>query len=196
VRGGPFQWADGSIGIPAYHELLGKFGELLRLSQDGQILDKERLSRGRSAIQPVIVPLDERNALALLRNCGDPPRALLQQRTDDGGARWSSPEPLHLPNPNASVAALRLRGGSILLAYNHPPTARRNLWLALSKDNGQTWVQWRAIEEAPAASAGEKVEFSYPDLGQTSDGTVHLVYTWNRTHIKHVAFNESWLNHR
>lgn len=32
-------------------------------------------------------------------------------------------------------------------------------------------------------------EFSYPYLLQTSDGYLHLVYTWHRTRIKHVRFD-------
>jgi len=43
-----------------------------------------------------------------------------------------------------------------------------------------------------AAEAGG--EFSYPFLLQTGDGRVHLVYTWKRKAIKHLAFNLLWLN--
>ncbi len=32
-------------------------------------------------------------------------------------------------------------------------------------------------------------EFSYPSLLQSRDGSIHLVYTWHRTRIKHVRFN-------
>ena len=32
-------------------------------------------------------------------------------------------------------------------------------------------------------------EFSYPYLLQSRDGSIHLVYTWHRTRIKHVTFN-------
>jgi len=37
-------------------------------------------------------------------------------------------------------------------------------------------------------------EFSYPSLIQTRGGVFHLVYTWNRAFIKHVAFNAAWLD--
>ena len=32
-------------------------------------------------------------------------------------------------------------------------------------------------------------EFSYPYLLQSRDGTIHMVYTWHRTRIKHVRFD-------
>ena len=32
-------------------------------------------------------------------------------------------------------------------------------------------------------------EFSYPYLLQSSDGNIHLVYTWNRTRIRHMRFD-------
>ena len=31
VRSNPFRYADGSIGLPAYHEFIGKFAELIRI---------------------------------------------------------------------------------------------------------------------------------------------------------------------
>ena len=34
-------------------------------------------------------------------------------------------------------------------------------------------------------------EFSYPFLLQSSDGTLHLVYTWHRTRIKHIRLDLS-----
>jgi predicted neuraminidase len=33
----------------------------------------------------------------------------------------------------------------------------------------------------------EPGEFSYPALLQADDGTIHMVYTWRRTAIAHVA---------
>ena len=37
-------------------------------------------------------------------------------------------------------------------------------------------------------------EFSYPYLIQTRNGDFHLVYTWNRSFIKHVRFTRAWLD--
>jgi len=29
---------------------------------------------------------------------------------------------------------------------------------------------------------------------RSQDGLIHLVYTWQRKRIKHVVFNEAWIN--
>ncbi|KPY38672.1 BNR/Asp-box repeat protein [Pseudomonas syringae pv. rhaphiolepidis] len=47
VRGAPVFHTDGSIGLPVYHEFLGKFAEYLYLSADGEVIDKFRISRGK-----------------------------------------------------------------------------------------------------------------------------------------------------
>ena len=39
-------------------------------------------------------------------------------------------------------------------------------------------------------------EFSYPYLIQVRNGDFHLVYTWNRSFIKHVRFTRAWLEQR
>jgi hypothetical protein len=39
-------------------------------------------------------------------------------------------------------------------------------------------------------------EFSYPSLIRTARGEFHLLYTWNRAYIKHVRFNQAWLDER
>jgi hypothetical protein len=44
--------------------------------------------------------------------------------------------------------------------------------------------------------AGCAFEFSYPYLIQARNGEFHLAYTWNRSFIKHVRFNQAWLDRR
>ena len=44
------------------------------------------------------------------------------------------------------------------------------------------------------ADGGCGFEFSYPYLIQSRNGDFHLTYTWNRVFIKHVTFDQTWLN--
>jgi predicted neuraminidase len=44
------------------------------------------------------------------------------------------------------------------------------------------------------ADGGCNFEFSYPYLIQARNGDFHLTYTWNRVFIKHVMFDQLWLN--
>ena len=77
-----------------------------------------------------------------------------------------------------------------MLAFNDSIAGRSNLRLAVSDDAGRTWKRLATLAEEPGA------EFSYPFLLQTRDGKIHLVYTWKRKGIKHVAFNAAWLDAR
>ena len=80
IKGTPYRYSDGTVGLPVYHEFLGKFGELLHLSADGKVLDKQRLSGGKTSIQPVMLVEDERKALVLMRYTGAPPMRLISTR--------------------------------------------------------------------------------------------------------------------
>lgn len=195
VKGTPLGYADGSIALPAYHELAGTFPELIRVDREGAVLAKTRMSHGRLALQPSIVPLGESEAVAFLRSIG-PPRRVLESRTTDAGGHWTPVRPLALPNPNAAVMALRLRGGALLLAFNDSPVRREDLSLALSEDRGATWRVLHVLEQGLLTSMGKKRRFAYPSLLQTADGRIHLVYPWGGAHIKHVVFNEAWLLER
>jgi hypothetical protein len=42
--------------------------------------------------------------------------------------------------------------------------------------------------------SGRLREYSYPWLIRDPTGQFHVFYTWNRVRIKHVSFNESWLD--
>jgi predicted neuraminidase len=193
VRGRPYLHADGSVGLPAYHELFAKFGELLRLDAEGNVVGKTRLSRGSHGIQPAVVARSPSEALAFMRYTGEGPGRVLAVRTRDGGRTWSEPEKLPLPNPNAAVDAAALANGDVLLVFNNGPQDRNNLSLALSSDGGASWRVVHAFEDARLADPS--IEFSYPWIAQQGS-SLHVLYTWRRSHIKHVRFDADWLRQR
>jgi hypothetical protein len=61
------------------------------------------------------------------------------------------------------------------------------------------------IESLPDVIAGTDVErersaffdhlysFEYPSIVQTSDGVIHMAYTFRRRTIKYIAFEETWI---
>lgn len=195
VRGAPFFYADGSIGLPVYHDFLGLFPELLRLRADGVVMHKTRMDYGRSSLQPSVVPMDERRAIALLRpgftlwgkDLPQPSRVLMT-RTSDGGQHWAVPVKLELANPGSSVMGLRISDGSFLLVFNNSTEERDDLSLAISLDSGSQWKVIYTFEHG-----GPGMKFSYPYIIQANDGLIHMVYAWNGTRVKHIMFNEVWI---
>ncbi|HEY7700397.1 MAG TPA: sialidase family protein [Vicinamibacteria bacterium] len=189
VRGPAIAFEDGTLGLPVYHELLGKFGELLRISPEGDVLDKIRLSHGRSSLQPVVVPLSALDAIAFLRSSGWSPRRVLSVATRDGGRSWSELAPTVLPNPDAAVAALRTSGGEVVIAFNDSAVDRSKLKLAVSRDGGSRFEILGVVE--PPELSEEPPELAYPWLLETSDRSLHLLYSWNRRRIVHVRYLSS-----
>jgi predicted neuraminidase len=195
VKGPPFFYTDGSIGLPVYHEFAGKFAELLRVNRQGQVILKTRISRGRVSLQPVVVPRDANHAIAFMRFSGKRPRRILSSTTKDGGIHWSRPEKTSLRNPNAAVASIRLADNSLLMVFNNTEKGRYDLSLAHSQDAGQSWKIVYQFEDASRMSAEKrnKQRFAYPWLLQGSNGDYHLFYTWHNRNIKHITFNHAWL---
>ena len=136
-------------------------------------------------IQPSIVPTPDGRLLALMRT-GGLGGLIWRSHSTDGGHTWDEPVPTPLPNPNTACDAATTPAGAIVLAFNNTPSGRAPLCVALSDDGGRTWPWCRAVE----TGAGE---YSYPAIIRAADGIFHLTYTYRRTHIKHVAFNETWL---
>jgi predicted neuraminidase len=185
VRGPAISFEDGSLGLPVYHELLGKFGEILRITPEGELVEKIRLSRGRTSLQPVVVPLGRLDAVAFLRASGGSPKRVLTVRTEDGGRTWSDLQPTDLPNPDAAVSAVRSSNGALLLAYNDSEADRTSLSIALSSDGGRTFSE---IASVTPPEASPSPELAYPWLLEASDGSLHLLYSWNRSRIVHVRY--------
>jgi len=234
IKGTPFLYSDGTMGLPEYHEFIGKFGELLRIDNSGRIIAKQRLSYGKSTLQPVVLITSPQRALVLMRRSGNSPSRVISTSTDDAGRHWSKTTPTALDNPDAAISGVVLPDGRMLVVLNNIEANRDALSLVVSADGGATWKTVYQLEDqrgrptdpvhfgqiaaelAKATDAGITdasaygksaqhnkcvaqhcdFEFSYPYLIQTRNGDFDLVYTWNRSFIKHVRFNRAWLDQR
>ena len=193
VKGSAFRYADGTVGLPVYHEFLGKFGELLRLDSDGSVIDKTRFTSGRHALQPEIAILDQDKAVGVLRYAGPPPRRVLHMASDDAGRTWSVPQKIHLPNPDSAIDVLAIDKRRLVAVLNDVDDARWRLVLAVSNNLGIDWQTIRVLEQQQDEKDVNRYQFSYPWLLRSPAGDFHVLYTWNKTRIKHVEFNRSWL---
>ena len=197
VKGKPFLFEDSTIGLPVYHEFIGKFGELLNLDREGNVIRKIRLSKGRYSLQPVIVPFTQKTGVGFMRYSEKTLPRLLLVRTTDGGVTWSDPVKLDVPNPDAAVASIRLENGGILLIHNNDEDQRCDMTLSYSEDNGNTWQAIYEFEKEKGENCKENFHgFSYPYIIRTQNGDFHLLYSWNSMHIKHVQFNLEWVEQK
>lgn len=130
-------------------------------------------------IQPTLWESEPGQLKMLVRSRG-PVNFIGEATSSDGGRTWSPARPTALPNPNSGLDAVRMKDGKIALVYNHTARGRTPLNLAFSKDNGKTWG-------APLVLEDESGEYSYPAIIQTSDGLLHITYTWRRQRIKHMT---------
>lgn len=184
-------YEDGSHGLPAYFEMGRAHGELVRLDRDGWVRDKRRMGGGRRTIQPMIVPLDGDNAVALMRNFGPGTRRLVLRRTGDGGRSWSAPLECGLPNPNAPVAALPLGGGRLMMVFNDDERRNDVLRIALSDDAGASWRRIHTLEDG---GGDAQAACRYPVMRVVPGGDIVLAYSFaNKRGIRVHRFNRAWV---
>ncbi len=143
-------------------------------------------------IQPTVLTHPDGTLQALCRSKHE---KIIQSFSTDNGNSWSELEKTNLPNNNSGIEALTLSDGRHLLLYNHVGGGKRDdgwgkrnaIHLAIS-DDGKTWKAAAVVEKA------DQGEFSYPAMIQSSDGLVHMTYTWNRKKIRHLIVDPADLN--
>ena len=213
VKGSGFLFADGTMGIPVYHEWIGKYGELLRLDPTGQMLDKRRMTSGRGTLQPIVFIDDGKHASAYFRQARRTgAKQIPVSYTASAGERWELAPDLGLPNPNAAITGVELSDRTRLMVFNDLEHGRHRLVLAASwpiqtqvnssepvKGNYSPWRTIAVLEDETASTTNPKEEFSYPYMSLNQQGQVLLVYTWNRKRIKSILWDagnlQSYLQH-
>ncbi len=103
-------------------------------------------------------------------------QGISESHSTDNGATWSEPKPSSIKNVSARFFIRRLASGKLLLVKNGPIDKRlprrSSMTAFLSDDDGKTWGSGLLLDD--------RAEVSYPDGFQAPDGTIHILYDWNR----------------
>lgn len=189
IKNKPELLKDGTLLCPTSSEHDGWRVHFERTKDKGKTWAKtEPINDGKeySAIQPSILFMKNGDLKIMCRSKNS---FVLEASSKDNGLTWSALQATSLPNPSSGTDAVTLKNKQHLLVYNDRNWAsrktnedREDLSIAISK-NGKTWKKILNLENTP------KEEFSYPAIIQTSDGDIHITYTWKREKIKHVVLS-------
>jgi len=187
IKNKPVKLASGVILSPSSIETESKewHAHIERSDDNGKTWEKIDIDPQNPAevIQPTLLTYSDGRIQALLRSNQD---RIMESWSTDEGKTWTPLSKIDLLNPNSGIDAVTLKSGVQVLIYN--PAIRGKEWsngraklnVAVSID-GKTWKDVLKLEDEQTG------EFSYPAIIQTSDGLVHIVYTYNRKTIKHVV---------
>ncbi len=142
-------------------------GRTFELRGTANITDPAR----RGPDEPMIVERKDGTLWMLVRS-----RGIAECFSRDGGRTWSPVEPTMIKHPTSRFFVRRLLSGNLLLVKHGPldvRTRREQLTAYLSADDGKTWKGGLLLD------GREKV--TYPDGVQAQDGTIYLIYDYNRT---------------
>lgn len=167
--------------------------------------DREWVEEVPGFIYPTAVELSDGSLLAYMRP--RPGGYLWETRSYDRGINWTAAERTEIPNPNAGFDLLRTDEGNLVLVANplhgdYPPEGRDELGLFMSTDEGETWPYQMYLEREPTDGPlgdipdGQRPEFTYGNLIQADDGTVHIAFEYRRRGIKHVEISEEEIRDR
>lgn len=128
--------------------------------RDGQ---RVRPAKGK-CYEPACIELSDGRVMILMRTgLGGQYKSL----SKDGGETWTEPVPTPLTGSDAPVAITRIpTTGDLLAIWNHNPGSKRRnpLTAAISKDEGETWTNFRNVEDTPADDA-----WAYPAVTWVGD---------------------------
>lgn len=194
--------------LPMYYTPEGseRHYSAIKISKDhGKTWSEYVIEGSNGLVQPNVVKLSDGSLVAFFRSrYAD---WIYKSISRDGGRTWTTPEPTQLPNNNSSFQVTRLKNGHLVLVFNNTNAGdkkekirwgvpRKPLSIALSMDEGKTWPWVRDLhtgDEPPPLQPGEREEYSYPSIVQTSDGALHVTFTFRRKTIKYITFDEKWI---
>lgn len=158
VKGTPVAFENGETGLPVYHEFVAKFGEVLRINAQGQVVDKIRIPGSHTSLQPVVLVSGPQKAQAYMRSGNA--RALMASSTADAGKTWSPAHASAWPNPDSALAGVVANSGTQWLALNPAPRNREILALLQTPAGGsfdgvEPWIVESSANPQARTSLGD-----------------------------------------
>ncbi|WP_432378094.1 exo-alpha-sialidase [Duganella sp. P38] len=181
VRSSPVGLAGGGWWLPVYFEIGHKYPMLVSFDANGDPQRLTRIGERTRSLQPTLVPVNNNEVRAWMRDAAKDDSVVQQAISHDGGVTWADMGPTSIKNLGTSLAVLRLDSGSLLMLRNdgtNRDTARSTLTLSQSLDGHR----WQELTDIVSGQPGD--EFSYPAMYQLGD-ELHITYTYQRRAIAH-----------
>jgi len=150
--------------------------------------------------EPRPINLGGGKAMILARSCEG---HLWEVRSDDDGRTWGEPKPTTLVHPDAPPMLFHLADGKTLAAFHHnrdsgghfKHTARSEIWVSLSTDEGRTWSEPRFVFAnalpATSRSAWHDHQCSYMDaFADGEDLHLFVPHRWKRALHLHLEASD------
>ncbi len=132
----------------------------------------------RNCDEPMLVERNDGSFWLLVRTAN---YGIGESVSTDGGRTWTEVKD-YLKQTTSRFHIRRLASGNLLLVkhgkIDQRTRGRTHLTAYLSDDDGKTWKGGLLLDERNTVS--------YPDSTQAPDGTIHVIYDWNRADDKHI----------
>ena len=128
--------------------------------------------------EPQLVQLSKSGSfLSLVRTT----KGIYFSNSKDYGKTWANVASFTAAGPTTSSRFYigKLKSGKLILVMN-ASTTRNDMAAFLSEDGGETWPYKLLLDT--------RDDVSYPDLNQTDDGEIHVVFDRDRTGAKDILY--------
>ncbi len=181
IKNKPLNTTDGGFMLPLYHELATQYPLLLKFDQQNNPRELLRPNALNHQLQPSLTPFKDCAVMAF-RNHSFKDSLMLE--TCKTPTIWQKPMLTNLKNLNDALNLINLNK-ELFLIHNPSDLSLRRKELLLSKlENPNSFKTLKILDKAD--------EVSYPSYSLNSH-FIDIVYTYNRSHIKHIRFNMAYL---
>lgn len=189
ARNGAIETKDGKIMVPYSHYVNdpGRLVSRVSISADGgrtwtlgTPIDIGGSGDHEGALEPCLLELKDGRVWMLIRTTRG---QFWDSYSNDGGVTWTPAKAGSIDAPSAPGHMTRMNDGRIALVWNKKTKNRRELYVAVSSDEGATW-------SAPVAVARGK-STTYPFAIEGSPGELWIGYHdvprgWNYPRARHL----------